>query len=822
MFRNYLHTVLRQIRKNKTFSVINVTGLAIGMAACLIIAQYVSFHLSFDDYHQKSDRLFQLYTEITKSGDYQGKSMYSRPLVGPTLEESQPEVARQARIKSVSYLNFTLISKNKQQVLSFDEPSVYLVDLGLFEMFDLPLVAGSFRSFGAPEKMILTGSTARKYFKTPDEAIGKSVVLDGNQGAVTYEIVGVMADVPENSHFEFSVLISMPSHLNYDGQSEWSWTTSTSVMTYLEITDPSIIPNIISRVNELYQENLGDRLDSYGYEVQFGLQNIKDIHLHSEVPQNFKPGVNPSTIFAMGGVALIILIIAWINYLNLSLVKTLERSKEVGIRKVLGSSGRQLSSLFVMESMVLNLISFVLALTFTQISASWISEMAGFQFRLHQETVLILVLLVFMGSAVSGLYPTIMVRALTVTNLLIGKRIKRNGFNIRPVLVSFQFVITFILVAGTITVYQQITYMKNADLGINIDDTLAILAPPGNIHSDDRTDVTSYNMFRTELKKLSGIKDVVSAGEIPGQPVGWSNDRIRLKNAPEDQSISVGLVPMDIGFFNFFELEILAGRYYRRGDDPWTEGEVVINEKAAKMLGFENAEQALGQRLDGFWNENGLRVIGVVEDHHQVSLHSDFEPILYILSTWSEFYFVRLDIDNDLRYDERIANIQRIVQEVHETWSSVFEPYHMDYFFLDQSFDIQYQSDERFGNTFGTFSILAILIACLGLFGLSAFTIQRRTKEIGVRKVLGAGAIDLIYLLSSRYILLISMSYLIAMPLAWYAFQTWLEGFAFRITLGWMVFAIPFFVVIAIAFSTILIRILQSIKTNPVESLRYE
>ena len=388
----------------------------------------------------------------------------------------------------------------------------------------------------------------------------------------------------------------------------------------------------------------------------------------------------------------------------------------------------------------------------------------------------------------------------------------------RKSLVFAQFMITFILIAGTVTVYQQINYMREADLGIEIENILVIKSPPGDINEEDRADVKQFRTLKTELLKYAGVTQITNAGEIPGEPVGWRMP-IRLKNQSEESSVQTGLVSMDLDFPEFFGIDVVAGRGLQRGDSPWSKGVVVINAKLAELLGFSNAEDALGVELDGFYAP--LTVRGVLENHHHTSLHNDFQPMAFILSSWTEFYFVKLQLD-ERSVEARCDQLNELVTTVKSEWNNVFSDYEMDYFFLDRAFDEQYKEDIRFGKIFSGFSVLAILIACLGLFGLTSFSVQQRTKEIGIRKVLGANAKSLLVLLSKEYMVLVIAACLVSLPIAWWMMSTWLEDFTFRISLGWTFAAIPILFVIGLALLSISSKVLSTLNMNPVESLRNE
>ena len=574
-------------------------------------------------------------------------------------------------------------------------------------------------------------------------------------------------------------------------------------------------------MNEIFETHAGRHFEEYGYQFDLSLTNIKDIHLGISNHQLFKDGADALSVHALGVIAIIILMIAWINYLNMALVKTYERNKEVGIRKVLGASEKQVTKLFVYESFIVNVVSFVLAVTIVQIVSPFVSELTGFSYHVIQNNLVFGVMLLFIlfGALLTGVYPAAMLRTFDIVNLLAKRSHRREGRKVgmRRILVAVQFAITFFLVAGTVTVYKQISFMKKADLGINMDQIFVLKAPPGKLHGSNDQYLNDYNALKDRLLGQTAIQDVVSAGELPGKPIGWGT-ALRIENAHKDQSVDTKLYSMGLGLPEFLDMKLVAGRFLRAGDSPWSRGDVVVNEKLVERLGFDNPEQALGEKLEGFYGDVPLEIRGVIQNHHHRSLHTDFEPIAYILSNWQEYFFVKFN-RNQIN---GVEGLREAVAIVEDEWDQVYIDQPMDYFFMDDNFNQQYAADDHFGKVFTSFSVLAILISCLGLFGLTTFILQRRTKEIGMRKVLGARLVDLFILLSRDYLVLLLISFIVAIPLAWYFLNEWLNEYKFNIEMGgWFIYT-PLIIVLVIAVLTISIKIYQVASRNPVDSLRYE
>ncbi len=818
MFKNYFLTIIRQILKNKVFSFINIFGLALGMGACLVIAQYVYFHTSFDSHIPDSEKVFRLEADAYRNGQLLGQQLESAYPLSDLLLNESPDVELLARFFNYSYANTSIIYKTEDTQVNFEQEKVYATEKDAFELFGFDFVAGSAEKLNEPNKAILTLSASKKYFDDPEEAIGSPFTLSGNDGAAEFELVGVMEDLPKNSHMDFELLISLPS-IDRFTESRKHW--GTSMLTYLRVSDQSKNSNILESIERIFEENAAELYAQSGFTMDFYLQPIKDIHLNSKSSDDFTAGMDSKIIVALSIIAIVILVIAWINYMNLSLVRTIERLKEMGIRKCLGSSVQQIILLFLLEALVMNIIALVLSVGGIQLAENYLIELTGIPFTalLNSDAIFLQLGLVVLGTLIVGLYPYVLLKTMKIVNVLVGKQKRMGSTKMRKSLVFVQFAVTFLLIAGTLTVYNQINFMRDADLGIDIENILVIKSPPGAVNTEERQDVARFNTLKTELLKQSGIAEITNGGEIPGEPVGWRAS-FYLKNKSRESSVQTGLISMDYDYPKFFGIDLVAGRELKKGDDPWSKGDVVINEKLATSLGFDNPEDALGAEIDGFYGPT-LTVRGVMENHHHTSLHNDYQPIAYILSSWTEFYFIKLRTDGESTKD-RSDQLAGLVETVENEWANVFTDYQMDYFFLDRAFDAQYKEDIRFGKIFSGFSALTILIACLGLFGLTSFTIQQRTKEIGIRKTLGASVDSLILLLSREYLVLVGTACVVSLPFAWWLMSKWLEDYTFRIDIGWWFFVIPIIFVLLLALVSIISKILSTVRANPVESLRYE
>ncbi len=813
MLKNYFITIWRQIQKNKLFSFINIFGLSLGMAACLVIAQYVKFHTSFDTFHSNSDRIFRIESTVYKSGEELGIGIKTpEPLAGQLLEES-PFIQNVMRAWPFTYANSTLVYQGRKDIENYEVSAIYFGEQSGFEVFDFNFLAGSEVGFDEKFKAILPWNVAGRIFEAPKDAIGETFTLSTNNGDADFEIVGIMEPIPENSHIQFELLLSYPSMEQFNGcYKRWD---CASTISYLLMDDVKNKEAVTASVSETMCAN-GDFKE---YTFDWKLQDLASIHLNSVVNDDFTTGVDKRTITAFSLVAVIILVIAWINNMNLSLVRTVERLKEMGVRMSMGSSKSQITGLFLSEAFVMNVLAFGLAIGITQLGEGYtksLTNLSGSAIN-DAEVILFLAGLVVVGTLLIGFYPNILLKSLKAVNVLTGRKGITGGNKLRKSLVFVQFMITTFLLAGTYTVYKQINFMKNADLKIDVENILVLESPPGEIESDDREDLMKYKKLTTALKQYPEISHITNGGEVPGEPISWRT-RIRKKNDDSDNSVETSLISMGTDYPEFFGIDVVAGRGLREGDSPWTKGDVVINERMAEMLGFSKPDDAVGQELEGFYAP--LTVRGVLENHHHTSLHSNYEPIAYIISGWVEFYFIKIDIPENI--GNRKEMLAQTVENVKKEWDNIFTDYPIDYFFLDSYFNEQYAADERFGKLFTGFSVLAIVIACLGLFGLTAFTVQQRTKEIGIRKVLGATFGNLMTLLSREYLLLVAIASSVTLPLAYFTMEKWLENYTFRIDIGTWFILLPLTLIMVFALVSISSRVVGAAAKNPVDSLRYE
>ena len=818
MFNSYIKTSIRSLSKNRVFTLINVGGLALGMTACLNIFYYVAYEFGYDRFFEESESIYRFYMER----DQQERTrvyFHLAPAFKPALGETRG-VRSAFRMLQVDYQNNSLVHEENGEKNTFQQEGINFTDSDIGSTLGLETVEGSFSGLSEPFKMVISGKVAKKIFGDRT-AVGRTITLTGNVGSQSYEIVGVMQDLPNNTHFEFEVLLSMASLdvIEAPGTTD-SWETwSTKI--YLKSDLPG--SELIKAVN---QSVLGEPI--FQQDESAWRAKLLPLEEHYLTVVEEDGTVNRSAEMTLWGLAFIgifILVIGWINFINLSTARAMERAREVGIRKVLGSYTYQLRGQFIIESLLINLLAAVLAFTLVQLFLPYLRIIANPMILPAGDQLLFwatVVTLLLIGSLLSGLYPAFVLSSFKPAVVLKGRVSPLGSGNFtRKALVVFQFIASICMIIGTYVTYEQITYMKNKDLGVNIEHTLLLDAPPGSLVGENSIFFLSVNSFKEEVIQLNGVNQMTASSAVPGESIGWN---AFMKRPGEDDEVrkNMMLIACDHDFAKAYDLQLVAGRFYEPGDGTFDKGNFVINEEALAHFGFASAEEAIGQKLieDNMFPE--LTIIGVVKNFHQQSLRDRILPCGFVLSTWSNYYSVALNIDENRSTQERAEQLRSSIQEIEGLWNRFFPGAPFDYSFLDQKFDAQYKVDRQFGMILTLFAIVSIVIAGLGLLGLSSYAILQRTKEIGIRKVLGASLTKICGLLTKEYLLLILLSATVAVPIAFYGMQRWLSNYPYKIDIAWWMLAVPVVLVGCIAVITVGSQALKTARKNPVESLRQE
>lgn len=805
MIRNYLKIAFRNLVKNRAYSSINILGLAIGIAACLLILQYVTFELSYDNFHANESRIYRVLQDRYDKGKLSTQWAGGAQAAGNSFKAAFGEVE-----------DYVKVLKRRALIADYGEKSlkverVFVASESFFKIFSYPLLAGDVNTvLTEPNTVVLSESVARRLFGT-ENPMGKTIRIN-NEKAV--KVTGVYQDMPANTHLHADLLISHITFVKEVGpdnnpDNAWMWDGALSYLLLRPDADPKALE---AKFVPYIQKTIGAELKKYSADAVYTLQPLRDIHLYSHFMGEAEPNGDGKTVYLLLGIAFFIVVIAWVNYINLATARAINRAKEVGVRKAVGSQRGQLIRQFMTESLVLNGLAVVLALFLVVVALPIFNQLSGqklsFSLLISPTFWLPLVVLFVAGVFFSGLYPAIVLSGFKPVSVLKGKvKTSRQGIFLRKSLVTFQFSASLFLLIGTLAVFHQIQYMRAQNLGLNIEQTLVINPP---IIKTDSTFMRQMQAFKEELLRRSDIRAITASTVVPGQASDWNAGGIRLKGMDESKSEQYRIIGVDYDFLNTFDLKLVAGRNFSKefGSDPKA---LIFNKKAVKQLGFDNPTEAIGKQVE-FWGET-YTLVGVTDNFHQQSLRDAYEPlILRLIPDVRGFFSIKL----------ASGQLNSTIGEVRSEWNRFFPGNPFEYSFLDERFNEQYRADQRFGQVFGLFTGLAILVACLGLFGLASFTTAQRTKEIGIRKVLGASVGEIVQMLYREFALLILIAFAVATPIAWFAVVQWLQGYAFRANLPWWLFVAPFALVLLIALLTVSFQSMKAALANPVESLKME
>ena len=804
MVKNNILLAFRQLLKNKVFSLINILGLSFSMVACLLIYKYVSFERSFDDYHTDIDQVYRLYRHSELSQDPSAVASIF-PGIAVSIKANVPEVTHAARFigsgKIFQSFAFTYFQPNGA-TNTFNINQGFFADHDAFDVLTLDWVEGDgSASLSNPNEIVISSSVAKKFFGD-QPAVGK-VLRFKNQGTDML-VTGVFKDLPANTHFKFEVLCSftsLPSQWNLDNDFGWG-----NFYTYVKLAEGGEVAEVQRKINE----DVIGREPWYTEEgIEFLLQPMADIHLKSNVQFELEANGNERTVNFLTIIGVFIMVIAWVNYINLSTSKLVDRGKEVGIRKVLGSYKRQLIYQFLSESILINFVAIILTLTILQLTLGFFETLLGIPLAFVSGGNLMITMVFIgsftLGSVLFGFYPALLFSNLKVTQVLKGKsKTSRKGLLLRRGLTVFQFATALVLIIGTAAVYQQLQYMQNKSLGMNIDQTLVVRKP----FMDSINRVSSHRAFMGSLESFSSVKSAAASSEIPGQLITrqrW----VYLDASEESHGIYAKDIAIDEHFFDLYEIDLLHGRNFVP-EDRWNN--IILNETGAREL--FGAEADLESKINQTYIYLGrpTTLIGIIADYNQESLKTTHHAHVYTKNNRIRFYSVKLNG----------GDIPNALSQINEAFNGSYVNSHFDYFFMDSFFDRQYKSDRLFGRIFAFFSILAIVITALGLFGLSLYNVSQRSKEVSIRKVLGASLQSLSVLLTKEYFFLVLLASVVAIPLGFLMVDQWLSSFPYRMDIGALLFLVPVVLVLVLAGITVAYQVLKTARANPADRLRYE
>jgi len=815
MFKNYVKIAWRSLWKNKLFSGINIAGLAIGIASCLLLLSYVSFQFSYDNFHKNKKDLYRVGLDFYQNNKLTVQSAENYAALGPALKKDFPEVIDEARLYNMGYKNNCVFTYKDKH---FKETKFLYADASFLTLFSFPFIEGNpATALTQPYTAVISESTSRKLFGN-QSPIGQLLQMnDDDRNLELCVITGVLKDIPENSHIKFNILISystLDNRRSGKDRFENNWDRK-DFYTYILLrpgTDPR---ELEAKLPGFVRRHISGEKDHH-QESQLALQPLEKIHLTSNrMDEPEETGSEKAMTFLII-IAIFIITIAWVNYINLSTAGALNRAKEIGVRKVLGSRRIQLIKQFLTEALSLNIMGVVIALILIYALQPLLDRFFAVHFPLSGLLTSRLGWL-FIGFLIAGiffsaLYPALVLSSFKPVAVLKGKvKTSLNGLALRKSLVIFQFSLSIFLIIGTLIVYQQVHYMLHQNLGLNTNQVL-VLDRPGKWDTARTTHSLLVERFKEALERNPAIEGIGMSDEIPGKEIRWPAT-YTVKNSVGENPIPFNTTTIDEHYLSTLGMKLLAGRNFSLSYKTDQRG-LILTESAARMLGFKTPQEATGKELIS--DNDTYTILGITNDFHQVSLQKKMQPAIFQFNGKDfreyEYYLVKI----------KAGNIPQATRAVENAWNDSFKGNPFGYYFLDDYFDRQYKSEIQFGIIFGAFSIIAITIACIGLIALVAFMIEQRTKEIGVRKILGAEVQDIILLLTRDFVWLVFLANIIAWPLGWLLMNNWLTDFAYRIHISWLVFIAAGSTAFIIAIATISAQAIKAALTNPIKSLRTE
>jgi putative ABC transport system permease protein len=803
MIKNYLIISKRTLLGKFVFTFLNISGLAIGIAASSLIFHYISFEESFDNYHPNSENVYRLTYGRTSSDGSDVEFASACPVIAPLLIENFPEIEKIGRLA----VREAIISYGENK---FTEDKIYYAEQDILEILKFNIINGSSKdALTNPYNIMLCKSTAERYFGMQDP-IGKRLKLNNKED---YQVVAVYDDVPENSHLKPELLIAFPNLSNWRGEDYLQSWGHTGAFTYLILKPKANPRELEKRFIEFTETQISEMLAYYKMVMYFNLQPIGDIHLKSHLLQEQETNGDENVVKFLYIIGVFILLIAWLNYINLTTSMSMERAREVGVRKVVGANRINLLKQFYTESGLINFIGLLIAMALIEFLKPVFCSITGvpvdYRFWSQSWFILFVIFTYIIGTFITGMYPVFALSSFKPVLVLNGKLLEASkGINLRRVLVVFQLLISIILITGTFAVFSQLKFMRSQNLGFDIEQTLVINMPK----SIDSTLIERKETFKQEVSKLAGVKGIAFGTEVPGRKIWWDNGGIYKVGQDPTSGKNYMIMGVDDIFIDLYEMEFVNGRNFSR-NSPTDKQAVIINETAVKWLEFESPDDALNNQIN-YW-DNIYTIIGVLKDYRHESPKALPEPQIFrYLPDESRFGTFSVKLQN--------GNIKESLNEIEKKWEELFSGNPFDYFFLDIYYDEQFNADARFGKVFGIFSFLAIFITCLGLFGLSLYTTNLKTKEIGIRKVLGAKASDIIRHITKEYIYLMIIALAISIPIMIWGIDSWLNRFSVKMSITVWLFIFPVIIVFLITMISVSAHTIKAARLNPVDTLKFE
>lgn len=798
MIRNLWKIAVRSFLKRKFFFFIVVSGLCLGLSAFIMIRYYIWFETSYDTFHKDHERIFRVQLERTYP-DRVDLSAGVTAGAGPLLKENFPTIEHFTKLWATKHLKNIL----EAGPTSLTSDKLYFADQHFFKVFSFSL-QGDTSSLTAPNSVVISRDFATRMFGTT-EVIGESLDYHSPWGTAPLKITGVVQDAPANSHIDFEVLVSFSTLVSWVEQADRSFGWN-AFNTYILTRTPGGITEVRDGLKEFidtYYVSMRER----GIGVQLHFQPLADVHLGPEMRFEPKSGGDATVLNTLSIASIFILLLAWLNYINLVTAQLTDRTREIGIRKVSGASRFQLLSQFYVEALLVNVVAILLTMTLVEVGLPYFNALVDVrlpgQLYLNPQIWGLCATLVLLGTFVSGTYPALRMASFAPHMALRRVQLPGTGALLRKGLVIFQFAVSFVLIAGTMALIDQLDFMQSRSLGFNASQIL-ILEGPG---VRDSTYNQRFDHFTNNLKQMSGIHAVSNSTSVPGHEITWVNNSVRWTGSEDENFFSMPFNGVGAEFHEMMELQLLEGRFFVAKEGE-TEN-IILTASAARILGFPSPADAIGETIMD--SQELFTVIGVTEDFHQQSLSKDIDPVIFRYIPYASSYFV-LKVETE--------DLQQIISRVRSEWNSQFAGNPYDYFFLDSFFNQQYRNDVRFTRIFGLFAALGIVIGILGLFALSLFLIRQRTSEISIRKVLGASVGQVVRLVSLDYLRIVLISAVAGLPLSWWLADQLLSTYTYRIDIGPGLLLQPAIWILTITLLTTCVQTLRAATLNPVDSLR--
>jgi putative ABC transport system permease protein len=805
MYKNYFTIAWRNMSTQKMYTFIKIGGFALGLSTCIVIALFIRHELSYDNDYKDGNNIYRVYNQM--EGPDPGKwTAFPAPFAG-MLKENFPEIELAARLIPYNWFNAgSNLMREETQVENIYEEGFAYADPELLEILEIPMVYGNRKNaLSEPHTIVISRKKAGKFFPGEDPT-GKTIVLNDDQNQ-RYTIGGVMEDFQPTSHLQFDFFLTLKGKEFWEGeQGNWCCWNYNPYIKVRAGTDPAALEKKILSIKKAYVEYLIKEKNQSLEEVKkyhtFRLQRVRDIHLYSEGIGDIIPHGDIRYIWMFGGIAIFILMLACINFVNLSTAKSANRAKEVGLRKVVGSYRSSLIQQFLSESILFSVVSFLLALTILWVGLPYFNQLSGKTITIPWTEWWFFPILIgaaLLIGVIAGLYPSFYLSSFKPIDVLKGSiaRGMRNS-KVRSTMVVFQFTTSIILIIGTFVIYKQMNFMLTKKLGYDKEQVIMI-------HGANTLD-KQQQTFKDELLKLADVEDVTITQYLPVKGTKRDQNQFwRDGKSQEEKGVGAQAWWVDEDYIRTMGMKLVSGRNFRK-DLASDSSAVIINQSMAKQLGFKNP---LGERI---MNWRSWHVIGVVEDFHFDDMKGKIGPLCFMRGNWGNIASVKITT----------SNMRDAIESITGVWNKFMPHQAIRYSFLDESYARMYDDVRRMGNIFASFAILAIIIACLGLFALSAFMVEQRNKEISIRLVLGASLQNIFHLLTDQFVKLVLISFVAAVPLSWYMMQTWLEDYEYRIEIGWEVFLISGILSVFIALLTVSYQSIRAALANPANSLRAE